>query len=225
MGERRLHVALDRGWLSTRIVTSPVEIQRCVAAQGLVCLDKDRAPPGVVVRAEAWVGALPTLSAVVASVVDDLHLLEASPGYDVSHSEPQWPARIFVSIPDRSDDIGALRFVEGIVHEAMHLQLTLFENQQPIVADLKGTMPSPWRSEDRPFGGVVHGLYVFTCLRSLFLQLAPIASGASQKHLEGRVREIQAEIASIDVAELTPGLTSVGADLARGWHARSVAPP
>jgi HEXXH motif-containing protein len=192
--------------------------------QGLVCLVKDSTPTDLAARAEAWIMTVPTLGAVVAFLVEDLHLLGASPRYDISHSEPQWPARIFVSIPDRFDDVGALRFAESVVHEAMHLQLTLFETDRPVVADLRGTMLSPWRSEHRPFSGVVHGLYVFTCLRSFFHSLRHAASGPADEHVTRRVRDIRAEIASIDLKDLIVGLTPLGAELAREWHARGVAP-
>jgi HEXXH motif-containing protein len=192
--------------------------------QGLVCLDKDPAPTDFAARAEAWIMTVTTLGAVVASLVEDLHLLGASPGYDISHSEPQWLARIFVSIPDRFDDVGALRFAESVVHEAMHLQLTLFETEHPVVADLRGTLLSPWRSEHRPFSGVVHGLYVFTCLRSFFHSLRHAASGPTDEHVSRRIQDIKTEIASIKLSDLTMGLTPLGAELAREWHARGVAP-
>ena len=215
----------DRGWLLGRIVPPPAAVRRSVEAQGLGFIGLEGVRPDLVNRAETLIAVVPSLAAIVGSMVDKLHPLKASPGYDISHSEPQWSSRIFVSIPDRSDDVGALRFAEGVVHEAMHLQLTLFEAQNPIVADLRGTMASPWRREERPYGGLAHGLFVFTCLRAFFFDLSSRKLGSISNHLQARIGEIQTEITSINLAQLSRGLTPLGAELVANWHAAAVSKP
>jgi HEXXH motif-containing protein len=156
--------------------------------------------------------------------VNELHLLRADPGYDVSHSQPRWRSRVFVSIPDRSDDIGALRFAEGLVHEAMHLNLTLFEAHHPIITDQKGMMTSPWHAEQRPYLGVAHGLFVFTCLRAYFDELHGQKLRTVYEHTQTRITQIRSEVASISLVELSRGLTPLGRSLAASWHAVASAP-
>lgn len=71
---------------------------------------------------------LPTVLAVVCSLIRSMHLLETSDDQnDVSFSEPRMPFSVFVSVPGPGIDDGIFRVAEGILHEAMHLQLTFIE--------------------------------------------------------------------------------------------------
>jgi HEXXH motif-containing protein len=162
----------------------------------------------------------PSLAATSAQVVGDIHLLRAARGYDVSHSEPRWRRRIFVSVPERVDDIGALRLAESVVHEAMHLHLTNHEIAEPLVMEFRRRMKSPWRAEPRSYQGVLHGLFVFSCLETYYRGIASTVEKEEgiARHRQGRVDEIQAEVASLDLAQLRGGLTFRGAALARQWH-------
>ena len=149
-------------------------------------------------------------------------LLKAPSGYDISHSEPRWPADIFVSVPERDDDIGAIRFAESVVHEAMHLHLSNFERRFPLVANTPKTMMSPWRSEQRPVQGILHGLFVFSCLYNFFEQLSDKALVRQVKtHCASRLVTIGEEIRSIDLEELGDSLTQVGKALAFQWRLSS----
>jgi HEXXH motif-containing protein len=212
-----------RGWLLERSGAVPVDVERQVKKQGLVPLDINEEPVDFFHRAEELIAFAPSLALLISSLVDQLHLLRADAGYDVSHSEPRWRSRIFVSLPDRSDDVGALRFAEGIVHEAMHLNLTLFEDRHPIVADLKGLMVSPWRTEPRPYQGVAHGLFVFACLRAYFNALRHWRLGTVSGHIETRIAEISSEISSINLTELNCGLTPLGQTFAAAWYGAATA--
>ncbi len=81
---------------------------------------------------------------------------------DVSHSDPEIPFTIFISLCEDLSEISDLRVLESIIHEAMHLKLTLLEKALPLVKE--GTLEtfySPWRDEERPIRGVLHGIYVF----------------------------------------------------------------
>ena len=146
-----------------------------------------------------------------------VHLLDSAPGYDVSHSEPEWHHRIWVSVPDRADEVGALRFAEGVIHEAMHLELTQLELDRPMIEDGTAMMQSPWRDELRPIGGVLHGLFVFACLETAIRIMSFGVEGLPASHARRRRHDIRAEVASIDVAILVSGLTPFGAELVRSW--------
>jgi hypothetical protein len=96
-----------------------------VSVYGLKARDLEALPTDLVQASAGWIDREPSLAAICAQLVEEIHLLQSEPGYDVSHSEPRWRRRIFVSIPDRADGVGALRLAENIIHEAMHLQLTV----------------------------------------------------------------------------------------------------
>jgi hypothetical protein len=71
----------------------------------------------------------------VSAVLSVLHLLKPeSPEYDVSYSEPSVPFSIFVGVQQEYQLNGDLRLAEGILHECMHLQLTLIEEQSALIA-------------------------------------------------------------------------------------------
>jgi HEXXH motif-containing protein len=198
---------------------------RHVEAQGLIVRKLDDSDVALLKRAEKLIELVPSLATVVESLVYEIHLLAAEPGYDVSHSEPHWCSKIFVSIPERSDEVGALRLAEAVVHEAMHLELTNFEAQRPIVADLQGIMSSPWKRDLRPFGGIAHGLFVFTCLRAFFDKLICRSTNLGSAHIRSRINEIRADTASIKLTELCPGLTPLGIKLVVAWRECATAEP
>lgn len=202
--------------LVARVNPIPRTIGAELAARGLVGIEASPASARLLDAALSWIARLPELVSIVHAIVRDIHLLEAGPGYDVSHSEPRWRSSIFVSVPDREDEIGALRLAESIVHEAMHLHLTNREQQKRFVAPGGGTMRSPWRDELRPYQGVLHGLYVFSCLSCFFRSL--LAEGAlgavGRAHAAQRSREIAEEVRSIDFVAFAEGLTGTGIALA-----------
>jgi hypothetical protein len=101
---------------------------------------------------------VPTLFENVATLVRSLHLIKpGSDDYDVSFSEPDIPFSIFVSVPREINDVTVLRVAEAIVHEAMHLQLTLIERITPLVANNREGYFSPWRQEYRTSQGNITG--------------------------------------------------------------------
>jgi HEXXH motif-containing protein len=163
--------------------------------------------------ASAMIEEVPNLAAIVYTRVRSVHLLKSEPGYDVSHSEPQWADRVFVSVPERRDKVGALRLAEEIVHEALHLHLTELEAIAPLVADLTGTLQSPWRPELRSYGGVLHGAFVFACLKRYFDVLPEHWDSSAGRHIRRRRAEISQELSEIDVARMRAALTERGAAL------------
>lgn len=166
----------------------------------------------LLIPAQDWLGAVPELERLVLHVVQNIHPLASEPGYDVSHSQPQWRKRIFVSCPERADDIGALRLAESVVHEAMHLHLTNEEEHAPLVAAPSGMAHSPWREADRPVQGVMHGLFVFACIHRFLsaLTIAPLLTDDADRYVAGRLGTIDDEIGQIDLKELSHCLTHRG---------------
>lgn len=198
--------------LLARVGAIPSAIAPELAMRGIVGIDISNSSRCLLEAAFGRILQLSELAAVVHAAVEHIHLLQAEAGYDVSHSEPQWRSSIFVSLPESQDEIGELRLAESIVHEAMHLQLTNREQHIDLVAGCDGAMRSPWRDGPRTYRGVLHGLYVFSCISYFFraLILQDIVAAAGRVHVTRRLSDIAQELRSIDVAELGGGLTSVG---------------
>ncbi len=162
-------------------------------------------------------GAVHTVTGLVGAI----HVIEAQgPGYDVSHSEPSIPFSIFVSVPI-GERHGTLRLAESLLHEAMHLQLTLIERDAPMVLETDATGLSPWQQCERPLAGLLHGLYVFTGIDQWLAQLeaAPSTSSEDRIYLSRRRAQIAQEIAAVATLANAPGLTPIGRHLVR-WLLR-----
>ncbi len=100
-------------------------------------------------------------------LVRAVHLI-ASVGedYDSSHSDPAILFSIFISVPSLPGRRSLLRVAEGLVHETMHLQLSLFETICPLVdGSVDWGLYSPWKQKKRQTRGIMHGLYVFGVLK------------------------------------------------------------
>ncbi len=147
-------------------------------------------------EATALLSEVPSLAESVGSVVRALHVLHADTGYDVSHSEPTIPLSIFVSVPSPGEKDAVIRVAESILHEGMHLQLTLLEGVFPLVAT-EGEGFSPWQRRARPIGGLLHGLYVFSVIIRFMDQ---IAGSRPELGLKARQRrtEIEEEVAFLE---------------------------
>ena len=115
------------------------------------------------------------LYGTVAGVCRSVHVLLASAeGYDVSYSDPSLPFSIFVSCPAEGEPDRWERLAENTLHEALHLQLSLIERIQPLVADgaKEQKVFSPWRQGERSIGGLLHAIYVFGNLRHFWRRVA-----------------------------------------------------
>lgn len=170
---------------------------------------------GNFVLAARHLSSVASLQAILEAHVREVTLLEAAPGYDVSHSEPRWPNAIFVSSPAEREPASALRLLENVVHEAMHLQLTSLEERRPLVFAADQRLFSPWKLEPRDIQGVLHGTYVFTCIQRLFRWplLLKRLDGAELSYAERRRGEIASELAAVDLDGLAEGLNADGRDL------------
>lgn len=157
---------------------------------------------------------IPTLFATVAALVRSIHVLDLTDdAYDVSFSEPNIPFSIFVSVPRSDHRINPLRIAEAIIHEAMHLQLTLVERYVPLVIKTQKKIFSPWRGEYRSIQGVLHALYVFRVIDRFLECLSAMKSYPHEevKFIQGRRDEIVEQINNIRTLQGHPELTLAGA--------------
>lgn len=153
---------------------------------------------------------VPTLATTVAALVKSIHIISpVNDEWDVSFSEPHIPFSIFVSVPSRRVPNDALRVVEGIVHEAMHLQLTLIERVVKLAIPSHEKYYSPWRGEFRTAQGVLHGLYVFRVVYEFLGNLASLQN-TDTSYLNDRRDQIAKQIAEVHSFQNCPDLTEEG---------------
>jgi HEXXH motif-containing protein len=187
-----------------------------LAARGLPVRRRDALADQRIQRSGALIRRTPSLERVVLACVGEVLLLDAPDDWhDVSYSEPRWPHLIFVSLPPPTP-VGDLRLAEAIVHEAMHLNLSLAEGRTSLIAD-DAQIYSPWRSTARPSGGVLHGAYVFAVLLRFFedLDRQEGLSPDERRHLAGRRRDILEECRQVPRSALLRSLTENGQVVAR----------
>jgi HEXXH motif-containing protein len=139
-------------------------------------------------------------------------LLASDEDYDVSFSDPAIPFSVFVSAPVRGDRRSLLRVAESLIHETMHLQLTLFEALSPLVDKTSDwLMYSPWKRQERPAQGILHGAYVFYVLRWMWRRVADTSPDSiDQNFALRRISEIDEEISAVPSLEGSPALTEKG---------------
>jgi HEXXH motif-containing protein len=158
---------------------------------------------------------VPTLFTTLSALIRSVHLIDAhDDDYDVSFSEPDIVFTIFVSVPRHRSPISKLRVAEALVHEAMHLQLTLIERVVRLVESDAGRYYSPWRSEYRTARGVLHALYVFRVVDSFMKELEIHRHELTEKSLDyvrQRQQQIAMEIHKIEPFRYCPELTQIGA--------------
>ena len=187
-----------------------------LSARGLYIRRRDKLADLAIQRAGTVIHRVPSLERVVLECVRELIVLHPPDDrHDISHSEPRWPNLIFVSLPPATP-VGDIRLAEAIVHEAMHLNLSLFERRiQLIGGDCQ--LFSPWRRGPRPAAGVLHGVYVFASLLRFFEYLQPQKglSVEQSDHLMRRCASILEECSQISRNELWNSLTGDGQAIAQ----------
>lgn len=158
------------------------------------------------------------VSDFIKKIVKSIVILKAEdPATDVSYSHPDLPFSIFVSVCDQITPTTSLRVAESILHEAMHLYLTLIEDVSPmIILNSNETFYSPWRCEQRPVRGVLHGLFVFKAILDFYSVIrGNITSKAILEFIDDRIRLLKKEIAQVSVFQYSKGLTAQGQTLAK----------
>ena len=159
------------------------------------------------------------IHATVSSMCRSLHPLICNDGdVDVSFSDPELPFSIFVSCPPVDTQYRVERLAESIVHEALHLQLTLVERAEPLVEESSVEMleRSPWKGEKRTLQGLIHGIYVFGNLREFWNDIS-IQRPQSAEFGEARVSAIEAEMLEVQHLIGSRNLTTLGHRLASSF--------
>jgi HEXXH motif-containing protein len=150
-------------------------------------------------------------------IVRSICILKAeSPEIDVSYSHPDIPFSIFVSVCEKQSLLSPIRVAESILHESMHLLLTLIEQIHPIVNQgSTETYYSPWRDEDRPIRGVIHGLFVFRAILEFYkILLNDNLRIEIFEFVQTRISSIRKEIQALSRFPDSDGLTLIGSKLA-----------
>ena len=206
----------------------PVKVVAELDAVGLSLaeVDDDAMDASVGALRQAWCWTHDVwreLSASVAYLVRCVHLIEApSPDLDCSYSNPDLPFSVFLSVADHGIRGRIERLMEALVHEAVHLQLSLIERRLQLVeSEWAGRSAfSPWRRGQRSVRGVLHALQVFVVVQRLWQRAARRAPrGLDGGFAEARVRAIRDEVAGAGELAASPGLSPRGRALARQLQA------
>lgn len=161
---------------------------------------------------------VPTLQKTVGSLVRVCHILKPEDDdYDVSHSDPHVPFSIFISVPQQRGANCELRIAESIIHEAMHLQLTLLEQALPLICPSDEAYFSPWKGELRSPQGILHALYVFRVIDQFLEHLLTLSiwSSGSVDYMRNRRTEVEQQIRHVEPFADCSALTELGTYLVR----------
>ena len=188
--------SLGAGGIPVEIL--PPDVAQQVAGRDVRFLDAHVVEEPVAHQLEeaiSFLNLVPTIWPTVSTLVRSLHIIDpVEDEVDVSFSDPAVPFSIFVSVPRMWSEVAALRVAEAILHEAMHLQLTLVERVVPLVVPQRVMYYSPWRDEQRDSEGILQALYVFVVIRS-FLRLIPVRRPSSvDDHVADRLAQINCQI-------------------------------
>lgn len=158
---------------------------------------------------------IPTSYETVSHLIASLHILQPEDDeFDISYSLPNIPFSIFISIPSKRMENDELRVAEAILHEAMHLQLTLIEQFEPMIIETDEKYFSPWKNENRHPRGVLHAIYVFCVISQFFeLHIEQDISDASRQYLKKRCKVICKELKEVIDFKNFPYFTKAGQTL------------
>ena len=116
---------------------------------------------------------VPTIGATIHELVKALHVIDScDDDTDVSFSDPALPFSVFVSVPRRKSVTVSWRIAEAILHESMHLHLTLVGQVLPSAsyATKRVLLPLAPRAKER--GRHSSGIICIRC-HPVFLYRAP----------------------------------------------------
>ena len=139
----------------------------------------------LMIKAIALIREIDPFGRTVVTLCRSVHpLIAPDADTDVSYSDPRLPFSVFVSAPPPTQPDAVERLSENLVHEALHLQLSLVERILPmVVSNPMGEAEqifSPWAGDGRSVRGLLHGVYVFGNLRCFWERVAeqvPVSSG------------------------------------------------
>ena len=98
----------------------------------------------------------------------------------------------------------------------MHHNLSTLEKQVPLIAST-ARFYSPWKQEERAASGLLHAIYVFTCLLAYFQRMV-CERTAIGDYARKRIVTIREEIAIVDRTVLVDALTPHGQWLCRALY-------
>ena len=156
---------------------------------------------------------VPGLFASVRLLIKSIHPIKLEDDdYDMSFSEPDIPFSVFISVPRRNTLVNALRVAEALVHEAMHLQLTLIENLVPLIVPGGELIYSPWKEELRTPQGIMHAIYVFKVIDCFYQKLIrdAVFELEEKNFLLERRNEISQQIGETTCFRTCPDFTREG---------------
>ena len=157
---------------------------------------------------------VPTVWPTICELVRALHVIDpGSDETDVSFSDPSVPFSIFVSVPSTRSEIAALRVAEAILHESMHLHLTLMAQVVSLVQPQGEVYYSPWWDEQRDSEGILQALYIFGVIQSFFSVIPALQSGKSNDYVASRKKQIEPQIMQARPFRMCDELTPEGATL------------
>ena len=178
-----------------------------------MCSGPLRLPPAAarLIAASAIIAWIPDLAAAIGHLLAAVLVLRAPDAdHGVSHSDPDVPCSVLIGMSPETSGVDGLRLAEALVHECMHLQLTLLERPCPLVIGIEEPHASPWQGRPRPKRGILHGFYVFTVVGPFFARLLAEdgLSGLEASHAMSRRRDIaaQTEVAARALAGRTSSL-------------------
>ena len=208
--------AVGEGGIAIEIL--PPDTARQIAGNEVVFLDGHQVVGTIVDQLDealSLISLVPTVWPTIWTLVRSLHIID--PGgddTDVSFSDPDLPFSVFVSVPRTWSEVAALRVAEAVLHEAMHLQLTLVERVVTLVLPQRSTYYSPWRDEQRSSEGILQALYTFSVIRS-FLRVIPLPRRPNpvSDHVASRIEQIGCQIEQAQVFRECDELTPDGAAL------------
>lgn len=163
-----------------------------------------------IVEGIGYFKSCPTLQRVVELLLRVVHVLDVGDeSVDTSHSDPDVPLSAFVSVPPPNAPYRALRVCESILHECMHLQLSLVERHVELVTHNQPILRSSWRPELRPPSGLLHGIHVFQSILEFFRRLERVSTDQHDlEYVRRRQVEIEPELCaarrSLRASDLTP---------------------
>lgn len=164
------------------------------------------------------ISAIPECQSDINGLIATIVLLKQEyPEYDTSYSHPQIPFTVFVSSSSDMSVQSSLRCAESIIHEAMHLKLSLIEKHVQLVStNPQNLYYSPWREEMRPAQGVMHGIFVFRAVQEFYKVILPTLDKADKEFCEFRIEQISNELRQVNTFVNATDLTPSGATLVKG---------
>lgn len=145
------------------------------------------------------------------SLVKSIHLLKTDNDYnDTSFSDPNLPYTIFINLPDIHLKNWIERTVENLIHETMHLQLSLLEKKYDFYILTDKKIYSPWKDEPRNNKGILHAIYVFWHLKKFWEK---VSSSEKNSFSKQRIEEIQEQLNLISIEKLSSFYSNDGLKL------------